>query len=226
MARQKLSTQEQQQLREQFQADYQIEIERFDEETGEPSFSFDQLQRLLFCLCDDLAANEVEPGFTDLDTGEVTARTIFTLKTGLRVTRTGKARIGQTLRTGETIADEAQAIGLAKLNSFRDALRAIGFNPLAIHRALHAGEPQPELNQTGEGDLETKRRELHALAEEAGMIRTDAKGTKDMVDYRRFLLARFGVNTSSKLNAEQLALAVQYLRSDLQITYYQQRAAA
>lgn len=226
MARQKLTNQEQQLLREQFQADYQIEIERFDEETGEPSFSFDQLQRLLFCLCDELAENEVEPGFTDLQTGEVTARTIFTLKTGLRVTRTGKARIGQMLRTGETIADEAQAVGLAKLNSFRDALRAIGFNPLTIHRARHAGEASPELNQTGEGDLESKRRELHALAEEAGMIRADHKGTRDMTEYRRFLLARFGVNSSSRMNAEQLALAVQYLRSDLDITYYQQRAAA
>src|SRR5262249_51752260 len=146
--------------------------------------------------------NEVEPSFTDLSTGEVTARTTFQLKGGLRVVRTGRARIGQTLRSGETIDDEAQALGLAKLNSFRDALRAIGFNVLLAHRARHAGERQPlsQSGRKGEGDDETQTKKLHALAEQAGYI-----NGKDFTRYRALLLATYGVNSSIHLNAGQKA---------------------
>lgn len=217
----KLTDAQQQQLKQEFAEDYGIELDRFDDESGEPSFSFEQLQLLLLRLCDEIAENEVEPSFTDLSTGEVTARTVFQLKAGLRVVRTGKARIGQTLRSGETIDDEAQALGLAKLNSFRDACRAIGFNPLAAHRARRAGVEPPPVDATGTADSAGRGRELHALANEAGLIRG-----ADRTPYRKWLLERFGVNTSAALNAEQVALACQSLRADLAITQHQQRLAA
>ncbi len=217
----KLTAQQQQQLAKEFNEDYGIEIERFDEESGEPSFTFEQLQKLAFCLCPDIVENQVEPGFCDLATGEVEARTIFQVKNGPRVTRTGKARINQQLRNGETIEDEAQAMGLAKLNSFRDALRAIGFNPLSVHRARRAGVEPPPVDSTGTADVAGRGRELHALANEAGLI---VRG--DYTGYRKWLLERFGVNTSAALNAEQIALACQSLRSDLAITHYQLKKAA
>lgn len=215
MPKTKLSRVQQDALAAEFSEDYGIEIERFDPDTGEPSFTFEQLQLLTHRLCEEIAENEVEPGYSDLATGEVTARTIFQLKQGTRVTRTGRARIGQTLRSGETIEDEPQALGLAKLNSFRDALRAIGFNPLAAHRARRAGEQQTLSpgGYTGEADSDLQSRKLHALAAQAGYIKD-----KDHSRYRALLQATYGVSSSVHLNAAQKASLCLFLQADIDRT--------
>ena len=217
-----LTVAEQQQLEAEFLEDYGIELSRFDPQTGEPSYNLEQLQLLIYRLCDEIASNELEPGIPNADPNIVSACAIFEMKHGgLRIKREGRARIGQQLTNGETINDEASALGLARLNALRECCRAIGFNPLAAHRARRGGQEPPATQANGDANFLASQRQLHALAGELGLRRTGNDRP-----YREWLLTRFGVNTSAALNAEQIALACQSLRADLAVTHYQQRIAA
>lgn len=123
---------------------------------------------------------------------------------GRAYSRTGVATQGEKIPGSNEVGDEH---ALAASRALSAALRAAGFYPLRAGSTIDL-----KLNLSGssdpvaaEAEARTKDlRQIHALAEEKGLIREGVGGgNKDMSSYRAWLMELFGTNTAATLNPIQ-----------------------
>lgn len=176
---------------------------RFDER-GEPVLDFAALQIVTHALCSEIKEDKVEPWRIMEDDSYVTCLAELVLEDGRRISRYGFASIGESLGA-ERIENTAQAISVASARAYRQALRAIGFNPIRAYRLRQSGQKLQLTPMASNAD--NRSRELHALATELGYIKNG-----DRTLYVELLKLMYGKASSVLLSATELDELITFLR--------------
>lgn len=202
-------TTDQKQLKAEFRRDYGVEISSFDKETNEPNFTYDNLQTLIYTMGSERINRTAIDAYFDHATEQGYAETTLELQNGQIAVRISRVPIGQLLTNLETIETPAQALGLAKLNSLRECLAAIGFNPLRIHNARKPQDQTPDDITTDNAD--ELANEIDELAKQTGYI---VEGV--YVRLYTLVKAMYDANGTRSLTVPQLKNLRLFLRADLQ----------
>jgi hypothetical protein len=199
--------QNQAQLRDEFREAYGVEISSIDSETGELFFNYENLQTLIYTMGAERIrssyVNAYQNGETDI------SETTLELTNGQSITRLSSVSIGTKLTNGETIESHAQASGLAKINSLRECLSAIGFNPLRIHNARKPQDQTPD--EAATDNVDELATEVETLAKATGYI----SETNGHAAFYTLIKSMYDANGLRALTATQLNNLALFLRADL-----------
>lgn len=131
--------------------------------------------------------------------------------------RSGVATVGEI----NEVLDEIDVDYLAMGRALSAALNAAGFNPVKAMKMVDfreeaANEKLPKMQYSVEEEaaLRTKDlKQIHAIAEHKGLIKTLEGGVRDMTEYRRLLYEFFGTNTAAMMDAAQRAAVINWLNN-------------
>lgn len=178
----------------------------------------------LFKAIDEEYANYIEP------LGQIVHRATVVDKQDRIYTRSGVASLVEEAKLDDRIID---AHALAASRALNAALNSAGFNPLRTgavvsldkHRQpVTSNESEQPINQAQAlRSIQAKRpdeaatrntqlKQIHMLAERAGLILVEPDGRRDMKLYRDWLFEQFEVDTAATLDESQRASAINALQ--------------
>ena len=139
--------------------------------------------------------------------GLVLARGIVVLSDGRSRSGDAGCVVGDALPNGQEVETVKSALDVASARALQKALRMIGFDPVRAHEARKRGDDQPLTSRLEDEQRNKELKEIHALAEEVGLI-----VGSDKTKYYRRMEAFFDVSSSRDMSPQQRAEFIAILR--------------
>lgn len=192
-----------------FVSAYDIDAKQviFFDDSEAPFFLFEALAQIVSVLADFREVAVTKPEIEERN-GNATCEAAITLEDGRVVRSFGSSFVGDTL-PGKEVGDFQTAFDLARARALRSALRLAGFDPVKRHEQRKRGEKAAAPILSPEAEQRNKElAEIHAIAEEAGLI----IGNDKSAYYRQLGVFFPGVPSAGELSAKERASFIALLR--------------
>lgn len=207
LAGERTYSREQRALQKEFCDAYGFAVQQigFDGKSLDPIFDFDALAVLSTRLC-NLPHVDVDFGKIEPTIQMATSRAYAILPNNNTRKIFGTAVVGEVMHDGTRIETIHQAVKVSRARALRTILRAVGFDPVAAHRAFRKTGHVVELQGAAKSDRQSQSAEIHLHASDLGLIKRAPNGRVDRTDYETKLAIFFkGKTSSEQLTEEQRA---------------------